>query len=530
MLYFDNNFEPMRKRLSSLNTSLTGTLLLFLLMLNSGSPRTHKNNLTKPPNIVLIIADDLGYSDLASYGNQWVHTPHIDGLAKDGVRFTQAYVTSPICSPSRAGIMTGRYQNRFGSEYMPYEKFDPAFLSYLRKHFFRLRKQYSGLRGMHPKLGLNRSKYFTGLPKSETTLAELLKSNEYATGLVGKWNLGDDEGSHPYERGFDYTYYFDAALTRYVDDPVDSSLYINQHLPWAFSELAAWTPRAGSTAIREGNTIVKDSGYLTFSLASKAANFIERNKDHPFFLALTFNAPHDPFQVPRSYFDRIQDVRDTVKRVYYGMIEALDDAVGTVLQKIQDAGIDQETLVIFLSDNGGATYTRATNNAPLRGGKCTHFEGGLMVPFFIRFPAGMVRPQVYDKPISSLDIFATVAALTHTALPSGKAYDGTNLVPYLASDTGYPHRLFFWRSGYSKAICKENWKLYVNKKSRRTYLFDLSRDLEEKHDLSEQRLDKVKELSAELENWEKNETMHPAWPSAADLVIEVDGESYYFPS
>ena len=139
----------------------------------------------------------------------------------------------------------------------------------------------------------------------EIILAQLTKKQNYATGLVGKWNLGDDPGNHPWERGYDYSYYFDGALTRYVDDPVDTNRYINKHLPWAFSELPAWTPRNGATAIREGKDIVKDTGYLTFSFAEKAEAFIEKNKDHPFFLTLTFNAPHDPFQVPRNYFDRL---------------------------------------------------------------------------------------------------------------------------------------------------------------------------------------------------------------------------------
>ncbi|OQP53278.1 hypothetical protein A4D02_23090 [Niastella koreensis] len=221
------------------------------------SNRLHKEgNLVAPipaerPNIILIIADDLGYSDLASYGNTAIQTPNMDGLAHQGVRFTRAYVSSPICGPSRMGIMTGRYQNRFGCEYMPYEEFDPQFLSWLRKHYFHLRRTVPGLRALKPRLGLNRSKYTTGLPPGELTLAQLLKTNGYTTGLVGKWNLGEHNSNHPYQRGYDYCYYFDAALTRYVDDPIDTSRYVSQHLPWAFSELPAWIPRGGSTQIRE---------------------------------------------------------------------------------------------------------------------------------------------------------------------------------------------------------------------------------------------------------------------------------------
>jgi arylsulfatase A-like enzyme len=516
--------------LCAMKQLVAAVMLLILanrLPSSEGVPPLKKH--AETPNIILIIADDLGYSDLASYGNTAIQTPNIDGLGANGIRFTRAYVTSPICSPSRMAIMTGRYQNRFGSEYMPYEEFDPQFMSWLRKHYFALRKTVPGLRALHPRLGLNRSKYTTGLAPGELTLAQLLKTKGYTTGLVGKWNLGEDDGNHPYQRGYDYCYYFDAALTRYVDDPIDTTLYVSQHLPWAFSELPAWAPRGGSTQIREDTNIVKDTGYLTFSLADKATQFIARNKDHPFFLTLTFNAPHDPFQAPRPYFDKLKSIPDRTKRVYAAMIEALDDAVGLVLHKLSDEGLDDNTMILFISDNGGATYTRATDNAPLRGGKCTHFEGGLLVPCFIRCP-GITRPLVYSRPVSSLDIVATVASITHTPLPADRPYDGVNLLPYLQGDTGIPHPVFYWRSGYSRAICKNNWKLYENGKDHQKFLFDLNNDIGEHTDLSSARQDIVKELSRELEKWEKTQTIKPSWPSASDVIIDVRGQKIHFPS
>jgi len=496
----------------------------------SASSSRHTTPADQRPNIVLIIADDLGYSDLAAYGNSLIHTPNIDGLGKDGVRFTRAYVTSPICSPSRMGIMTGRYQNRFGAEFMPYDHLDPAFLKNLRKHYLALRKSNPGLTKLKPNIFLNRNKYQTGLDSGEITLAQWLKKNGYRTGLVGKWNLGEEEINHPNQRGFDYAYYYDGALTRYVDDPVDDNRYINQHLPWSFSELPAWTPRAGATAIRDGGIIVKDTGYLTFSLADKGVDFIEKNKTHPFFLTLAFNAPHDPFQVPKNYFERIQTVKDTLKRVYFGMIEALDDAVGKIILKLRESGLEENTMIVFISDNGGATYTRATDNAPLRGGKCTHFEGGLMVPFFLKYPGKIGMGQVYDKPVSSLDIFSTIAAVANAGLPDGRVYDGVNLMSYLDDPMKYPHEIFFWRSGYSKAICKREWKLYVNEKSKKTFLFNLSADIGELQDLSADNPEKVKELKKELDQWEKSQTRDPSWPSGADVLIDVGGEEFYFPT
>ena len=506
------------------------SILLMCLADRPPLPRKTPPTQTAPPlNIILIIADDLGYSDLASYGNTAIKTPNIDDLGTNGYRFTRAYVTSPICSPSRMGILTGRYQNRFGSEFMPYEEFDPHFLAYLRKHYFALRKLDPGLKELAPRLTLNKSKYVTGLPPKEITLAQLLQHNHYTTGLIGKWNLGEDSGNHPWQRGYDYCYFFDAALTRYVDDPVDTDRYVIQHLPWAFSELPAWMPRSGSTVIREGQGIVRDTGYLTFSLAEKAAAFIQHNKNHPFFLTLDFNAPHDPFQAPRSYYDRLPHVTDRTRRVYYAMIEALDDAVGEVLHQLHENGLDDNTMILFISDNGGATYTRATDNAPLRGGKCTHFEGGLLVPFFMKYP-GITKSHVYDKPVSSLDIFATIAAATHTTLPADRPYDGVDLLPYLAGGTGEPHTQFYWRSGYSRALCDSNWKLYTNKKDHQTLLFDLNTDIEENHDLSRQYPEKVKQLLLLLQHWEKTQTIQPAWPSASDVIIDVRGEKVHFPS
>jgi arylsulfatase A-like enzyme len=485
----------------------------------------------KPLNVILIVADDLGYSDLASYGNTHIQTPNIDALGKDGFRFTQAYVSAPICGPSREGIFTGRYQQRFGDEFMPYENLDPAVMKNLRRHYGSLKKVNTGLENLKPDLLVNRKNFNDGLPATEITIAQLLKQKGYTTGLVGKWNLGIGDGFYPEQRGYDYSYYFEGALTRYVDDPIDTNRYINQHLPWSFSELPAWAPRYGSTAIREGHNKVKDTGYLTFSFASKAIDFIETYKNVPFFLTLTFNAPHDPFQVPKEYFNRIQGVTDTVQRVYYGMIEALDDAIGQVMKKLENEGLDKNTLIIFLSDNGGATYTRATTNEPLRGGKCTHFEGGLLVPFFIKYPGVLKGNNTYDAPVSSLDIFATIAAAANSALASDRVYDGVNLIPYLNKEKdSLPHHVFYWRNGYSKAIRKGEWKLYSNEKSKKTWLFNLGNDREELHDLSKQYPNKVNELQKELDRWEKAQFIKPRWKSSANVLIDVNGEMIYFPT
>jgi arylsulfatase A-like enzyme len=372
--------------------------------------------------------------------------------------------------------------------------------------------------------------YVTDLPTSEITIAEMLKQKGYSTGYVGKWNLTSSPTVFPDMHGFDYAYYFDGALSRYVDDPVDTSLYINMHLPWAFSEIPAWAPRHGSTAIKEGRSIVKDSGYLTFSLADKGIDFIESHKTKPFFLTLSFNAPHDPFQVPKKYYNQVQTETDSVRRVYSGMIEALDDAVGSVIKKLELEGLTDNCLIFFISDNGGATYTRATDNAPLRGGKATHFDGGISVPFFIKYPNGLAARKSYTQPVSAVDIYSTIAAVSEASLAPGRIYDGVNLLPYLTNDSLLPHQDFFWRSGYSKAFRRGNWKLYVNEKNKVVYLFYLAQDPGEKHDLSAQRPDKLKELEGALKDWEIKNSVPPLWPSAADVLIEVNGKWFRFPS
>ena len=499
--------------------------LLFLFVCPTAASAQTK----PPPNIILIMVDDLGYSDLASYGNKNIKTPNIDALGNKGVRFTQAYVTSPICAPSRMGIITGRYQQRFGAEFMLYDKFAPTVKKSITRHFLSGKKKPEGIATLKPDFFLNRSAYATDLPVSEISIAGLLKQKGYQTGYVGKWNLSSSPDVYPDMYGFDYSYYFQGALSRYVDETVDSSQYINQHLPWAFSEIPAWAPRHGSTAIREGRKAVKDTGYLTFSFAEKAIDFIELNKSKPFFLTLSFNAPHDPFQVPKKYFDRIVNVTDTVKRVYYGMIEALDDAVGNVMHTLEKEGLLNNSLVFFISDNGGATYTRATDNAPLRGGKCTHFDGGLSVPFFVQYPGAVPGGKIFEQAVSSLDIFSTIAAASGASLPADRVYDGVNLLPYLHSNNT-PHDVFFWRSGYSKAFRQGDWKLYMNEKNKVTYLFNLATDREEKYDRSKTEPVKLKELINGMKEWESKNTIAPLWPSAADVLIEVNGKWFRFPS
>ncbi len=483
----------------------------------------------RQPNVLLIVTDDLGFGDLAAYGNAKVRTPNIDRLGEQGARCTNAYASSPISGPSRAGIYTGRYQNRFGCEFMPYDRYQGGFMRSMASYYMPFKRKPEGLKALKPNLLLNRSKD-TDLPASEITITQLLHEAGYKTALIGKWNVGSNLRTTPEEHGYDYSYYFSGALTRYVDDPVDSARYVGVRLPWAFSDLPAWQKRSGPTAIMEGNRVVQDTGYLSFSLAQKASDFIRKNKDNPFFVTLTFNAPHDPFQAPRAHYNRI-DEKDPVKRVYYAMIEALDDAVGEVWQALEESGQWDNTLIIFTSDNGGASYTRATENGPLLGGKCTLFDGGIRVPFYLHFPQRLLSVgQVYSHPVSLLDIYATIAATAGVSLPPNRVYDGVNLLPYLSGAQAYaPHERLFWKNGYVRACLVDGWKLYMNDKSKEYFLFDLSGDPSEQRNLAKAKPEKLKELKEIFSHWEQTQTCSPLWRSMGNVLIDVNGKSYWFP-
>jgi arylsulfatase A-like enzyme len=477
------------------------------------------------PNIIVILADDLGYSDLASYGNPVVKTPHIDALGKEGIRFTQAYSSAPICSPSRAGLLTGRYQQRFGFEFLVPQHTGSKPTPEQLEQYAAFAKQV----GTSQEQGIDAeafNKIRKGLPDAEITLAQLLKKNGYKTSAIGKWHVGETDGFYPQQKGFDYHFGFYSGLSLYA--PENDPAIVNKHLPWALSESAAWH-RNGSNRIVRNNKEVEEKEFLTDKFADEAITYIEQNQNNPFFLYLPFNAPHDPFQAKKSDFDKYPEVSDSTKRVYYGMISSLDNAVGRIHQKLKDLGLDQNTIIFFTSDNGGATYTRATDNAPLKGGKLSHFEGGYSVPYFIKYPGKVPAGKEYNQPVSLLDIYATAAAVAGVKLPADREYDGVNLLPYLNNQQqGRPHETLFWRSGYSKAIRKGDYKLYINERNGKQLLYNLASDRSETKDLCKEQPEKVKELLSALQAWE-NKLQKPAWPNRNNSTIDVAGEKYYFP-
>jgi arylsulfatase A-like enzyme len=412
-----------------------------------GAPRT--------PNILLIVADDLGYGELGVQGSRDIPTPNIDQIARQGVRFTNGYVSCPVCSPTRAGLMTGRYQQRFGHEFNPgpNEAADPAF----------------------------------GLPRNEITLADRLKSLRYATGMVGKWHLGVRPDLQPTRRGFDEFFGFLGGAHNYLN------------------------PLRGSVQILRGTVRNEEEEYLTDAFAREAVDFISRHKAEPFFLYLPFNAVHAPLQATSRYLERFPAIEDPKRRTFAAMLSAQDDAVGQVLAAIREAGLEDDTLIVYHSDNGGPTPQTSSSNLPLRGYKAQVLEGGIRVPFLMQWKGHLPAGKVYDHPVITLDVHPTAVAAAGGTIPSDAGIDGVDLLPYLTgAKTGAPHDHLCWRFGRQSAVRQGDWKL-IRLSGREPQLFDLSKDIREMNDLSLGYPRKRAELEALYQAW--NAVLAaPRWP------------------
>lgn len=490
-------------------------LVASVLMLGSCNQQKTPQKAPGKPNVVLILADDLGWSDISAYGGTFVSTPHIDAIGKGGVTFTQAYASAAICSPSRSGLMTGRYQQRFGHEFQIHEVVkDPAAVKAVPGgHVYAYQPEnYDGVTRQ-------------GLPVSEITLAQQLKQNRYVTGMIGKWHLGFLPEFYPEARGFDYHFGFLGGGTFYSVDAADTTV-VTRKLSW--EKEAAVPERTGYRAIRENSRPVEVKEYLTDRLATAAVDFIEQHKDTSFFLYTAFNAPHTPVQAPKAYYDKLGHIKDPDQRAYYAMIAALDDAVGKITAKLKESGLEENTLIFFLSDNGGASYTGLTDNRPLRGGKITEFEGGVRVPFLLQWKERIPVGKVLNAPVSLLDVFTTASAAAGAALPEGRQYDGVDLFPYASGKTdSVPHQALFWRHGYQKAVRKGDWKLLLNEQSGETCLYSLVPDVAEKNNLAAAHPDKVKELKHELAQWESG-LVAPLWKSWRIGNVKVGENEYYY--
>ena len=421
------------------------------------------------PNILVIVADDMGYADIGVHGAKDIPTPNIDAIAAGGIRFTDAYVTGPYCSPTRAGLLTGKYPQRFGHEF---------------------------------NIGMAESHREAGLPLDEVTLADRLRGAGYRTALIGKWHLGSAARFRPRQRGFDEFYGF---------------------LAGAHSFVAAQNE---ANPIFDNDSLAAGVTYLTDDFADRAVDFITRHRSRPFFLYLAFNAVHVPLQAPEKYLSRFPDLSGP-RRTYAAMLSAMDDGIGRAIAALRANGLEENTLIVFFSDNGGPSQVGGVNgsrNTPLRGSKRQTWEGGIRVPFLIKWGSRLPAARVETRPIIQLDVFPTVLAAAGVDVRPEWRLDGVNLLPYLSGRAaGPPHQTLFWRLGATMAVRQGDWKLVkmtpdgfqadpATLDLGGAELFNLTQDIGEATNLAAAQPERVRALSDAWLRWSK-ELARPRWPA-----------------
>lgn len=480
-------------------------------------------NLANPPNVLLILVDDLGKHDISVYDPSGVSTPHIESLAAKGTTFMHAFTSSPVCSPSRAALLTGRYQQRFGFERQPMNRYSRNRMEYF---FVDHLINTEPMRLLSPMADVPRKEIRKqGIPPGEILLPEILQAAGYRTGLCGKWHLGNDSRFHPNKRGFDEFYGFLEAFTLYAPEDQEG---IEEHRHDYFANKHIWRQkRKGSCAIRRNEMIIRENEYLTFAIARESIDFIRRNQAHPFFLVSAFSAPHTPFQVPREYYDQFAHIADHNKRVYYGMIAALDDAIGDLLAALESSGQAENTMVIFASDNGGATYTGATDNGPLRAGKFSQFEGGINIPMILSWPGNVPEGTRYTPQVSMLDVVPTVLEGTGISVNGLPQLDGNSLLPYLGDPGKGPHDALFWRTEFNRAIRTAKWKLVWNTRDDQVFLFDLTEDNYERVNVASAFPTVVEELQQVYKEWEQ-QMQDPLWPGVMEFRFDQYGDTTWW--
>jgi len=471
----------------------------------------------RPANVVVILADDLGFNDVTLNGGVAggrVPTPAIDTLAREGVHFTAGYAGNGVCAPSRAMILTGRHSTRFGFEFTPAPKGMALLAGALEPAPWTIRRaevDRAVARAMPEMTEL-------GMPASEITLAEALKARGHHTIHIGKWHLGRGPGMMPGDQGFDESLLMANGL--YL--PVDHPDAVNSRQPFDPIDVFLWSNMRFAASFN-GGPLFEPGGYLTDWWTDEAVRAIEANRNRPFFLYLAHWAPHTPLQALRSDYEALDGIEDHRLRVYAAMIRALDRSVARVMSALEANGLAENTLVFFTSDNGGAGYVGLPEiNAPYRGWKLTHFEGGVHVPFVARWPARIPAGIRYEEPVSHLDMFATSIAAAGGEPPRDRVMDSVDLLPHVLGEAeGPPHDAIFWSEGHYRSVLADGWKLQVSGKLDRTWLFDLVNDPTEQHDLSAEHPDRVGELRALLDA-HSAEQAEPAWPSFVEIPVTID--------
>ena len=469
------------------------------------------------PNIILILADDLGFNDVSYYNGGAADgsllTPHIDSLAEEGVAFLNGYAASPVCSPSRAAIMTGRYSSRYGFEFTPYPAQAARIMNLLRKDGELSTINLEDVQW--DEVGLT----VGGLPNEEITIAEMLQDNGYYTAHIGKWHLGGfNDGMRPNDQGFDdslmlnSSLYFPKNHPDIVNAKIDSAV---EDMVWASSQYAASF---------NGGEPFEPGGYITDYYTDEAVKVIDNNKDRPFFLYLGHFAPHNPLQSLKKDYEKHSHMENHTLQVYAGMIEALDRSIGKILSALEKNGLTENTLIIFASDNGGAGYIGLDDiNKPYRGWKLTHFEGGMHIPFFAKWPAKIKKDMKYNKRIHHTDIFSTILGAANIEPPKEITIDGVNLIPFLTNEKrGEPHEALYWKNVTYQAIIHDNWKLMRSKYPKeKEYLYNLEKDPYEQNNLALLEPE-IKILLHEKLNTHIESMPEPSWPQSVFMPVVID--------
>ena len=401
------------------------------------------------PNIVVIMADDLGYGGLSCYGNDSVSTPHLDSMAQYGLKFTDFHANAPVCTPTRAALMTGKYQQRAGLEGVIYVRGDTRQL---------------------------------GMDTSQTTIAELLREQGYATGIMGKWHLGYKEAYNPINHGFDEFY-------GYVSGNID------YHTHYDNAGIYDWWHNTDS---------IQEEGYVTDLITQHSVDFIRQHREQPFFLYVSHEAPHVPFQgrndpgyrYPGEEFSYYGPVEDR-HRAYREMVEVMDEGIGEIMQSLRELGLEEKTLVFFVSDNGA--LEKFGSNGGLNGQKTNLYEGGIRVPG-IAYWKGKIKPAESSATVLSMDLLPTAMSVAGGTFPPDLKLDGVDVSPLLLNGEALPKRTIFWRYRSQKAARKNQWKLLITQSD--TALYDLSEDIRETTDVSGEYPAVKQELSEALRQWE----------------------------
>jgi uncharacterized sulfatase len=479
----------------------------------------------RPPNIILILADDMGFNDVSLYNggaaDGTLKTPNIDALAYQGVVFQNGYSANAVCAPSRATILTGRYSTRFGFEFTPFPRVGGTIFQWMQD------MSQPVLPAEINHAVLDELPDFTelGMPTDEITIAEVLKDAGYYTAHIGKWHLGSTSGMRPEDQGFDDSLNMGGML--YL--PEDHADVVNAKRLEDGIEKMVWAS-ARYAAQFNGSEPFEPNGYLTDYYTNEAVKVINNNRNQPFFLYLAHWGIHNPLQATRSDYEEFFYIEDHSLRVYAAMIRAMDRSVGKIVEALEENGLTENTLIIFTSDNGGAGYIALPDiNKPYRGWKLTHFEGGTHVPFMAKWPAQIGAVTFMEDPIHHIDIFHTIAAAAGVKVPDDRVLDGVNLLPYIKNTAeGAPHDTLFWRQGHHQSVQHMGWKLIRADKPDKRWLFNLLEDPTEQDNLARTHPEQLA-LLEELLSAHNAEQADPLWPAVVDapqLVDKHGGQEY----